>query len=212
MGKRGPKRKTAAEKAQAKIERSAPNVRVVERQNRFRHFLGDGALGLDMTCVGRLMIVGAFDYLEASPEEILNALLTYSQGYWGQYAGGPGMSDYQKEVRHATGASGRREAIPPDKCGVWFEKYEDVLRDCGHAIRLAIHTITVDTHWFPDTDADWAARIINSRCKVKAETMRRGGPYFDPHNLAADSDLAMLDLTRCGAMALARGRVKKMAA
>ncbi len=212
MGKRGPKRKTAAEKAQAKIERSAPNMRVVERQNRFRHFLGDGALGLDMTCAGRLMIVGAFDYLEASPEEILNALTAYSQGYWGNYGGGSGMSDYQKEVRHATGASGRREPILPDPHGKWFDAYDATLRDAGHCAAMAVHSITVDTHWFPDMDADWATRIINSRCKAKAEAMRHGGPSFDQDNLAADSDLAMLDLVRCGAMALARGRVKKMAA
>lgn len=204
---------TEAEKLAVKTLRSLPNMRVVQRQDRFRHFHGDGSLGHEMSCAGRLMLVGAFDGLEATPEESLHALLAYSQGYWGNYADClPQMSDYQREVR-GHGQNDNSE----DKRGEWFKAYEQTLRDCGHATRQAVHEITVDTHWFPDDDAIWAARIINSRVMDKRLALRKAGRAIPDSlsiagELATDSDWAMLDLVRQGVMALARGRATRRAA
>lgn len=196
----------------AKAARAAPNMRVVERQDRFRPFHGDSSIGHEMSCAGRLMLVGAFDGLDATPEEVLSALLAYSHGYWGNYSDClPQMSDYQREVKG--GGSGD---ILEDRRGEWFDSYDRRLRDCGHATVQAIHNITVDTHWFPDDDAEWAGRIINSRILDKRLEFRKAGKPLDGlticGELATDSDWAILELARSGAMALAHGRAFRRAA
>lgn len=212
-GKGGRPKQTEAEKAAAKVLRSLPNMRVVERQDRFRHFRGDGSLGHEMSCAGRLMLVGAFDGLEATPEEALHALLAYANGYWGNYADClPQMSDYQREVR----GHGQNDNLE-DRRGEWFDAYDKTLRDCGLQTTLAVHSITTDTHWFPDDDADWAGRIINSRVMDKRLSLRKAGRSIPDSlsiigGLATDGDWAMLDLARLGVMAMARGRTKKQAA
>jgi len=212
-GKGGRPKQTEAEKLAAKVARSIPNMRVVARQDRFRHFLGDGSMGHEMSCAGRLMLVGAFDGMDATPEEALHALLAYSNGYWGNYHDClPQMSDYQREVR-GHGENDNSE----DKKGEWFAGYDATLRNCGLQTTRAVHSITVDTHWFPDDDADWAGRVINSRVLMKREMLRKADRVIPPSlsicgELATDSDWAMLDLARLGVEALARGRVRKQAA
>lgn len=219
-GKGGRPKMTAEQKKHAKAELARPNLRVIARQDRFRHFHGDGSIGLEMTCAGRLMLVGAFNGLEASPEEILNALQNYRLGYWGNYHGGAQMSDYEKEVK---GGNDNDEPDPDnpdlvkDLRGKWFDGFDAALRDCGDCTRRAVHSITVDLHWFPDEDADWAERVINSAILAKRELLRQlKRPIPDTltvvGELATDSDFAMLELARQGAMALARPTVKKMAA
>jgi hypothetical protein len=213
-GKRkgGRSKMSEAEKLSVREERAKPNIRVVQRQDRFRHFHGDGAIGLEMTCAGRLMLVGAFDRLDATPEEALNALLAYTNGYWGNYVDClPQMSDYQREVR----GHGQNDNME-DRRGEWFDAFDRTLRDCGHQTRRAIHDISVDRHWFPDEDADWAARIINSAILAKRELFRQlNRPIPDSlticGELASDSDFAMLELARQGIEALTRGRMKKAA-
>lgn len=210
--KAGRPKMTAAEKAAAKIGRATPNMRVVERQDRFRPFHGDSSIGHEMSCAGRLMLVGAFDGLEATPEELLSALLAYQNGYWGYYTDClPQVSDYQREVKGG-GTNDNME----DKRGEWFDALDGRLKDCGHATRQAVHAITVDTHWFPDDDAEWAARIINSRVLAKRLEFRKAGRPLDGltivGELATDSDWAILELAKQGAMALAHGRTERKAA
>ena len=205
---------TEAQKAAAKLDRARPNLRVVMRQDRFRHFMGDGALGHEMTCAGRLMIVGGFDGLEADPEVCLSALLGYQNAYWGNYhASQPACSDYQREVR----SQGEDGEIKPDPMGDWFDVRDRLLRACGLDTVRAVHDITVDRHWFPDEDCDWASRIINSRVLDKRAEYRRANRAIPVEleisgKLACESDWAMLDLARGGAMALAAGDVRRRAA
>lgn len=217
-GNRGRPKMSEAEKAAAKIGRATPNMRVVERQDRFRPFHGDSSIGHEMSCAGRLMLVGAFDGLDATPEEALSALLAYAHGYWGNYVDClPQLSDYQREVKGGNdNAEEDEHGRAIDKRGEWFADYDQRLRDCGHATVQAVHNITVDTHWFPDDDATWASRIVNSRVLDKRLEFRKAGRPLDGlticGGLATDSDWAMLELARAGAMALAHGKVLQRAA
>jgi hypothetical protein len=195
-------------------ERGA-NGQAQRRQDRFRPFAGASSIGLEMTCIGRLLLVGAFDGPEAAPDAIFNALQEYGRGYWSNFHG-PGfvVSDYMREVK---GPSDPGE-IRPDPAGTWFDAVDKTLRDAGHQARMAVHSVTVDLHWFPDDDAPWAGRIINSRILQKrAELLRaksRIPEGFDIcGELAFDSDWAMLELLKAGAEVLARGSMpRKLAA
>jgi hypothetical protein len=191
----------------ALTERNPPNDRALARQERFRHFRGDSSIGLEMTCAGRLMLVGAFDGLELAPEVILSALHSYDHAYWGNYRStGIVESDYEREVKGDHGGT----EILPDPAGRWFDLKDEVLRTAGYAARNAVHDVTVNRHWFPDEDCGWASRIINSRIMDKRKGLVREGKPVPPELVvvgqpACDSDLAMLDLLRHGALVLALG-------
>lgn len=196
----------------ALFERNGPNERVIARQDRFRHFQGDGSIGHEMTCAGRLMLVGAFDGLEVAPDAILSALLDYADGYWGYYKGGPKISKGER-VSHGqdNGLTCPQSGLLIDKAGEWFDAIDAQLRSCGHETVRAVHNITVDRHWFPDEDVDWADRIINRRILDKRAAISRAGQappasLFVGGELACDSDWAMLELARQGAEAIALGR------
>jgi hypothetical protein len=166
------------------------NDRVQARVALFRQFRGDGGIGFETSCAGRLMLVGAFDGLEYDPQVYLSALLEYANGYWGYLGGGAKVSQFERFSRaHESG-----DEFTPDLRGEWFENLDRRLRDAGHAARQAVHAVSVDRHWFPDEDISWAARIINSRFVDKKLPVAG--------ELACDSDWAMLDLLRAGATAL----------
>lgn len=226
MGKRGRKRSNGKRTADGKRlsraraavaeqfpERGA-NGQTQRQQDRFRPFAGPSSIGFEMTCLGRLLLVGAFDGLEVAPDAIFNALQEYGRGYWGHYPS-PRVSDYAREVR---GKDGDGEWNMPDPAGNWFEALDETLRSAGHQTRRAVHSVTVDLHWFPDDDAPWAARIVNSRILHKRDELLRAKLPIPPGLeivglIACDSDWAMLDLLRFGGEVLSRGQVvKKIAA
>lgn len=189
-----------------------PPDHVEARRERFRHFRGDGSIGLEMTCAGRLMLVGAFDGLPVPAESLLDELQKYTLAYWGNYMGlGPTIGSY--EPRSRSSCSGAWA----DPGGEWFRMKDSALSDAGRAARQAVIDVTVDRHWFPDEDKDWAARIINTRIVQKREQFARAGrPIPDGlgvvGELACDSDWAMLRLLRHGAMALAGSESGRRAA
>lgn len=209
-GTRSPSgRKKKASTVALRAKHDYGNDRVQARVDLFRVFRGDGAIGHEMTCAGRLMLVGAFDGLDYAPEVILSAMLEYEQAYWGNYQGGARVSDYQQEVRHFGSISG--EMIERDWHGNRFKALDDILRSCGAQTRQAVIEATVDTHWFPERDASWAERIINQRILEKRLSYVKAGKPI-PEALvvngqprACDSDWAMLQLLRDGAVALVRG-------
>ena len=172
------------------------NERVQARVSLFRQFKGDSAIGHEMSCAGRLMLVGAFDGMPEPPETILSALLAYANGYWNNYRGGPKIADYERQDRS-------HDNSWEDGAGEWFDWIDGKLRDAGYQARKAVHEVTVDRHWFPDEDASWAARIINQRFLDKRLPVAG--------ELACDSDWAMLELLRHGAMALV-GQGRRIAA
>jgi hypothetical protein len=139
------------------------------------------------------MLVGAFDGLEFDPTVCLQALLNYAFAYWGHYHGGPKIASYERQDRGQDNST----HMDPDMAGEWFNRIDELLRDMGHSVRMAVHSVSVDTHWF-DEDARWAARIINSRMVDKRLLPSSA-------EQACDSDWAMLSLLRLGAQALARG-------
>lgn len=163
------------------------NDRVQARAELFRHFGGEGGQGFETTCAGRLMLVGAFDGMEQAPEIYLSAILEYSNGYWGNYRGGPAVAQYERQDRS-------HDTRWDDPRGEWFEAMDRRLRDAGHQARCAVHECSVDRHWFPDEDAGWCARIINGRL------FTRNLPFTG--ELPFESDIAMLGLLRHGVRAL----------
>ena len=175
------------------------------REALFKVFGGPSSSGLELTCIGRLMLVGAFDGMEALPDAAYSALREYGRGYWSYYyRTAHRTADYQREVR---GQDGDGTEIPDDPAGEWFDAIDKRLRDAGHQTRQAVHAVTVDLHWFPDDDADWAGRIINTRIvqrrKLMVEARQPIPEGFDVvGELACDSDWAMLGLLRDGATAM----------
>jgi hypothetical protein len=163
------------------------NDRVQARAALFRVFHGEGSGGHEMSCAGRLMLVGAFDGMACGPEVYLSALLDYQNAYWGNYGGGPKVAAYERQDRG-------HETVWEDPRGEWFKVTDEKLRAAGYQARRAVHEVTVDRHWFPDEDISWAARIINSRLLDKKLPVAG--------ELACDSDWAMLELLREGAAAL----------
>lgn len=169
------------------------------RAARFAYFGGEQGKGHEMTCAGRLMLVGAFDGLDHAPETIVAALLEYSNAYWGNFGGGPAVAQLERSDRSQDNST----AATPDPRGAWFAAIDQKLRDAGHQARCAVHDVTVNRHFFPDEDSGWAARIINQRF------VQRGLPVAG--EMPCDSDFAMLDLLRFGATALVGNRMRKAA-
>lgn len=172
------------------------NAYVQARADRFRIFRGDSSKGFEMTCAGRLMLVGAFDGMAEPPETILSALLAYSDAYWGHFGGGAKVAAYERSDRS-------HDSTWEDPRGEWFQALDDRLRNAGHAARRAVHECTVNRHWFPDEDVSWASRIINSRFLEKKLPVAG--------ELAEQSDWAALDLARAGAMALIGNQMRHAA-
>jgi hypothetical protein len=172
------------------------NDRVQARAALFRVFHGEKSVGHEMSCAGRLMLVGAFDGMDCDPEVYLSALLDYQNAYWGNYGGGPKVAAYERQDRG-------HETVWEDPRGAWFDATDEKLRSAGHQARRAVHEVTVDRHWFPDEDVSWAARIINSRLLDKKLPVAG--------ELACDSDWAMLELLRHGASALVGQQVRRAA-
>ena len=170
------------------------NDRVQARVALFRQFRGESSIGFETTCAGRLMLVGAFDGMSEPPESILSALLAYSDGYWGNFGGGAKVAQYERSDRSQDNST----HLTPDPRGEWFNALDNRLRDAGYQARKAVHECTVDRHWFPDENCAWADRIINSRFVAKKLPVAG--------ELACESDWAMLDLLRAGALALVGSR------
>jgi hypothetical protein len=194
-------------RARAALVRDYGNVKVVERHNRFRHFIDDKGLVFEGTSAGRLWIVGAFDGYGVDPQVLRDVLLEYGRAYWGHYPATAAVANYTQENRR--GHSGG-DPTDPDPKGAWFTALDRILRDAGRQSREAVHHIAVDSHWFPDEDRAWVARIINSRVVQKRVALRQANkPIPDELSvsgeLASDSDCAMLHLACLGAVALANG-------
>lgn len=172
------------------------NDNVQARAALFRCFHGESSTGHEMTCAGRLMLVGAFDGMEHDPETCLAALLAYANGYWGNYGGGAKIGSFERRDRS-------HDNSWDDPRGEWFDDMDARLRDAGHQARVAVHQVSVDRVFFPDEDVGWASRIINSAL------VRRKLPVAG--ELACDSDLAMLELLRAGVSALIGQKLRKVA-
>lgn len=214
MAKSGRKRKTGARTPSGQpsrvgqcLVRDYGNVKVVERHNRFRHFIDDKGLVFEGTSIGRLWIVGGFDGYDTDPQVMRDVLLEYGRVYWGQYPTTAAVANYTQENRRGH-TGGEPEDVDPR--GERFNGIDQILRSAGRQSREAVHHIAVDPHWFPDEDKSWVARIINSRVvqkRVVLRSMSRAIP--DDLNiigeLACDSDWAMLHLACLGALALANG-------
>ena len=228
MGRRGRNRKAGKRtkdgkrlsRAKAAVAEQFPergaNGQTQRREAVFNVFGGPSSAGLEMTCIGRLMLVGAFDGMDVQPDAAYSALREYARGYWSNYnQTGHRVSDYAREVR---GRDGDGTEIPADPPGKWFEAVDKNLRDAGHQTRMAVHSVTVDLHWFPDDDAPWAARIVNTRILQKRELLLKANrpipPGFEVAGLlACDSDWATLQLLKDGIEALAgNGARRKLAA
>lgn len=191
---------TKKRRGRPKVERvphDYGNSRVQARADLFRICGGDASKGHEMTCVGRLMLVGAFDGLEQEPAAYLSALLDYSSAYWGEYGGGPKVAQYERSDRSVDNRW-------DDPRGDWFATIDQRLRDAGYQARKAVHEVSVDRHWFVDEDVAWAGRIIATRLLQK-------GAKLEFAELACDSDWAMLELLRSGAAALVGSKVLRAA-
>lgn len=191
-------------------ERNPPSLKVVERQDRFRPFMGDKAIGHETTCAGRLMLVGCFDGMDQAPEIVLAALLEYQQLYWSNYPGAAASSDFSQRVKQSS------DNEIEDVRGKRFDRMDGLLRDCGRSVRGAVVSVTAERHWFPDEDCGWAARVINTRVLQKRRDIAKSGKPVPSAmavsgELASDDDWAMVALLRIGAAALCGTRNRRAA-
>ena len=206
-GRKSAERVKSGRLSRAGQARDYGNIRVIERHDRFRHFIDDKGLVFEGTSVGRLWIVGGFDGYEFDPQVLRDCLLGYGAAYWGEYPANAAVANYTQENRRGHVGGEPEDADPR---GERFEAMDALLRSAGREARLAVHHIAVDPHFFPDEDKEWVARIINSRVLQKRRLIgQSGGPVpvdlTISGELACDSDWAMLHLACLGAMTLARG-------
>lgn len=214
MAKRGRPRKTGARTPGGQLSRVGQclvrdygNMKVVERHNRFRHFIDDKGLVFEGTSAGRLWIVGGFDGYETDPQVLRDVLLEYGRGYWGEWPTCSAVANYTQENRrgHTGGEPEDRDAR-----GERFREIDKILRSAGRQSREAVHHIAVDPHFFPDEDRAWVGRIINSRvvqerCALRAANKPIPADLTVAGELACESDWAMLHLACLGALALVNG-------
>lgn len=216
--KRGCDNVSKADKAEGvekpKFVKADPGSFGVQRQELFCLFLGQQALGYEMTCAGRLRIVGAFDGMEVEPNAILAALQRYTLLYWGEYGDTEMKMSDPSLVGRSSRFHGRSAEIPSDPTGERFRAMDECLTDAGRVARKAVHQVTVDRHFFPDENAPWADRIINTRILQKRQQFMAAGQAVPPQlrvagQLADDDDWETLKAMKAGALALAQGRRPK---
>jgi hypothetical protein len=176
------------------LVRDYGNIKVVERHNRFRHFIDDKGLVFEGSSAGDCgSSAGSMD-TTPTPRFCATWLLEYGRAYWGEYPSCAAVANYTQENRRGhTGG----EPEDPDPRGERFNKLDQILRSAGRESRQAVHHITVDPHWFPDEDkAGWGGSSIRGWCRSVALLRAAKQPIPDDlavaGELACDSDWAML--------------------
>lgn len=136
--------------------------------------------------IGRAWAAGLLDGAEYDPAILRDMGRQYGALYWIQYAE-VAVRMGTLEPRSKSSGIGRWD----DPKGEIFEKLDGHAMSAGRAAYDAMHKLCVDEWWFPDTQADWIDRLINT-ARVRAKQPVCGQLEMPGDRAKLDSAIACL--------------------
>jgi hypothetical protein len=196
QARRGRPRKAGARNAKGRLillpDRG--NIRVQARQSAFERFQGGRADEQVADQIGRAWAAGLLDGGDHDPAMLRDIGRRYGGLYWHQFAAlAPRTGRLERQDRSAAN-DGRWDDNP----GEYFARLDALARHAGREAVAAMHGLCVDGWWFPDTDAPWVGRLINS-------AIRDAGGH-PPGELATVSDRVRMAAAAEALAAMIEGR------
>jgi hypothetical protein len=134
------------------------NVVVQARSLAFARFQGGRADQQVGDQIGRAWAAGLLDGQARDAAILRDIGRRYGGLYWHQFALlAPKTGQLERRDRAAANDAGWE-----DGSGDYFAKLDALARTAGREAVAAMHALCVDGWWFPDTNAPWVERLINS--------------------------------------------------
>ena len=196
QAKRGRPRKAGARNAKGRLIAlpDRGNDRIQARAAayaRFQSGRGDQQVGDQ---IGRAWAVGLLDGQTCDAAILRDIGRRYGGLYWHQFAAmAPKTGQWERRDRAAANDAGWN-----DNPGEYFMTLDTLARNAGREAVAAMHALCVDSWWFPDTDAGWVGRLINSAIRDTG-----GHPLGD---LATAGDRARMQAAVAALLAMVEGR------
>ena len=160
QARRGRPRKPGARNAKGRLillpDRG--NIRVQARSRAFARFQSGRADQQVVDQIGRAWAAGLLDGYGQDPAILRDIGRRYGGLYWHEFAVlAPKTGQFERRDRSAA-----NDASWQDNPGEHFVRLDLLARDAGREAVAAMHGLCVDGWWFPDTNAPWIERLINS--------------------------------------------------
>jgi len=134
------------------------NVVVQARSLSFARFQGGRADQQVGDQIGRAWAAGLLDGQPRDAAILRDIGRRYGGLYWHEFARlAPKTGQLERRDRAAANDAGWE-----DNAGEYFAKLDALARTAGREAVAAMHALCVDGWWFPDTNAPWVERLINS--------------------------------------------------
>lgn len=160
QAKRGRPRKAGARTTKGRliVTPDRGNIRVQARADAFARFQGGRADQQVIDQIGRVWAVGLLDGFGIDPAMLRDIGRRYGGLYWHQFAAmAPQTGQWERRDRAAA-----NDAAWEDNPGEYFAKLDALARDAGREAVAAMQGLCVDGWWFPDTNAPWVERLLNT--------------------------------------------------
>ena len=160
QARRGRPRKAGARNAKGRLIQlpDRGNIRVRARSQAFARFQSGRADQQVVDQIGRAWAAGLLDGFGQDPAILRDIGRRYGGLYWHEFATlAPKTGPLERRDRTAA-----NDACWQDNPGEYFARLDALARDAGREAAAAMHGLCVDGWWFPDTNAPWVERLINS--------------------------------------------------
>lgn len=194
--RRGRPRKAGARNAKGRliVAPDRGNAVVQARAAAFARFQGGRADQQVIDQIGRIWAAGLLDQSARDGAILRDMGRRYGGLYWHQFASlAPKTGQLERRDRAAA-----NDATWDDNPGEYFARLDSLARTAGREAWAAMHALCVDGWWFPDTDAPWIGRLINSAMRDSG-----GRPAGD---LATPADRARIAAAADALLAMVEGR------
>ena len=196
QAKRGRPRKAGARNAKGRLIAlpDRGNDRIQARAAAYARFQSGRADEQLADQIGRAWAVGLLDGQTCDAAILRDIGRRYGGLYWHQFAAmAPKTGQWERRDRAAANDAGWN-----DNPGEYFMTLDNLARNAGREAAAAMHALCVDGWWFPDTDAPWLARLINSAVEDAG-----GRPLGE---LATVGDRAKMQAAATALLAMVEGR------
>jgi hypothetical protein len=196
QARRGRPRKAGARNAKGRLIAlpDRGNDRVQARAAAFARFQSGRADQQVADQIGRAWAAGLLDGQACDAAILRDIGRRYGGLYWHEFARlAPKTGELERRDRTAA-----NDAAWDDNPGEYFMKLDNLARHAGREAVAAMHAVCVDGWWFPDTNAPWVERLINSAVRDAG-----GHPLGE---LATPGDRARMAAAASALLAMVEGR------
>jgi hypothetical protein len=160
QARRGRPRKAGTRNAKGRliVAPDRGNMVVQARAAAFARFQSGRADQQVVDQIGRAWAAGLLDGYPCDAAILRDIGRRYGGLYWHEFAAmAPRTGQLERRDRAAA-----NDANWQDNAGEYFARLDALARNAGRETVAAMHALCIDGWWFPDTDAPWLQRLINS--------------------------------------------------